>query len=94
MNQLKELNKTAGIDFGTLFVEEVRSRLMECRGDWPRLIALSEGTLTRPWLASFSQGRIAAPSFPLIVNLAMLLGIRVKVTECRHFKDVKPAYRP
>lgn len=87
MADINDMNKLTGSEFAVAFGNEVRDRLIECRGDWPALLEVSGGTLSRPWLSGFAQGKIASPSLPLLAHLAMLLGMRLSVKPCNSYKD-------
>ena len=91
---IKQMNKSAGEGFGAILVEEVRERVRACRGDWVTIADMSGGMIKRSWLSAFAQGRIVSPNIILFSELAMYLGLRLGVGECRHFSDAKKIYRP
>lgn len=88
--ELEVVNKAPAEKFGETLVKELRKELRKHKGEYPRLANLSNGLFSHQWVLAFAGGRIKNPHFPLVVQLAMLLGVRFQVHKGSHFNEFTP----
>lgn len=54
--------------------QDVRSRLLARRGEWPAIAALSG--VSHSWISKFVRGQIPNPGYTTLTRLGACLGIR------------------
>lgn len=81
--------KEQGIS-GDEIVEGVRQELIRNKGDWPRLAAVSKGSITYRWIVAFSGGQIKDPQFTTLRRVASYLGMKIRVEPGAHYAKFKP----
>lgn len=79
------MNELKGAEWGLALVEECRDELNKNKGHWARLVELSGGKLTYPWVAAFATRRIKVPHIDKIAELALYLGKPLVAAEGPHF---------
>lgn len=86
---MKNLNEKRGAAWAEALVGAVRDELNANKGQWARIVQLSEGKLTYAWVAAFAARRIKVPHIDKIAELALYLGMQLQVTEGPHFNKFK-----
>lgn len=87
---MKNLNDKNGADWAVALVEAARDELNSNKGQWARLVDLSEGKLTYAWIAAFASRRIKVPHIDKIAELALYLGMRLQSVDGNHFNKFRP----
>ena len=87
---MENINKKQGSEFADALIKEVRKELNANKGDWKRIVKLSNGSIGYAWLSAIGTGRIRATRIDKISELAMFLGMRLQVAPGPHFNKFVP----